>query len=126
MIHLYVLPLLAIELAAGAFDAFETAKGIKKGSGIESNDIINFLSRTSDGKPATWAIITYNLAKTAILASLSLGSGPVFVGGSIGGLIASTAGHIQGGIKWRYLNNGGQIDRTKKYTWWQRLLGMGW
>lgn len=127
MIHLYVLPLVAFDLASGAFDAYETVKGLKTNKLVEGNGIINFISGASKTqKPATWAIIVYNVVKTGASAGLSLFASPVAIGGSIGALVASTAGHIQGGVKANYLNNGGQINAAAKYTWWQKLLGMGW
>jgi hypothetical protein len=123
MIHLYVLPLVAFDLAAGIIDMYETLRGLRKGIALEANGAINALAKVI---PVSYAVLTYNLVKTFVLASLSLLPNPVAIGGSIGGLIASGAGHIQGAVKWRYLNNGGKIDRTKKYSWWQKLLGMGW
>jgi hypothetical protein len=123
MIHLYVLPLVAFDLIAGGFDMYETVRGLKAGVALEANGVINALAKVM---PVSSAVLTYNLGKTVGLAALSLIPNPVCIGGSIGGLITSGAGHIQGGVKWRYLNNGGKIDRTKKYSWWQKLLGIGW
>jgi hypothetical protein len=123
MTHLYVLPFVAFDLVAGAYDTIETLRGLKLGVALEANGIINALAKVM---PMPAALLTYNLGKTVALAALSLVPNPVCIGGSIGGLIASGAGHVQGGMKWLYLNNGGKIDRTKKYSWWQKLLGMGW
>ena len=123
MIHLYILPFVVFDLVAGAFDAHETLRGLKLGVALEGNSTINTLAKLM---PMSAAIVTYNLIKTVGFAALSLVPNPALVGGSIGALVASAAGHIQGGVKWRYLINGGQIDRTKLTTWWQKLLGMGW
>lgn len=123
MLHTYIAPLIAFALASGAFDAYETLKGLKKGSGLEDNSTIVFLSKLTN---PTAAVVIYNLAKTAAIASLSLSSSYALLGGSVAGLIADGAGHIQAGVKWRYLNNGGQIDRTKPVSAWQKFLGMGW
>lgn len=127
MIHAIIAACAAFDLAAGAFDALETVRGLKKGAGLESNSIINFLSGSSSSrKPATPVIVGYNLAKTAAFVGLGFIPNPAFIGGSIGALVASGASHIQGAVKWRYLNHGGQIDRARAYSWWQKLLGMGW
>lgn len=115
------------DILAGAFDAHQTNIGVKKGSGIEGNPVINFLSGSlTTHKPSPVAVVAYNLLKTAAITALFLTGNPALVGGTIGGLVADGAQHIQGGLKWRYLNNGGKIDRTKSYTWWQKLLGIGW
>ena len=127
MIHTIVAVCAIVDLAAGAFDAYETVRGLKLGKGLESNPIINFLSgASSTRKPSTAAIVAYNLLKTAGAVGLSFTGIPAFVGGSIGALVADIASHIQGGVKWIYLNNGGQINRAQAYTWWEKLLGMGW
>lgn len=123
MFHLYVLPFVAFDLTAGAYDMYETLRGLKLGVALEANSTINALAKLM---PTCYAVLSYNLIKTVSLSALSLVPNPICIGGSIGGLIASGAGHVQGGVKWRYLNNGGKIDRTKKYNWFQKLLGMGW
>lgn len=127
MIHLYVLPFVGLDLASGAFDAYETVRGLKTNKLVEGNPIVNFIAgSTKTQKPGTWALILYNILKTSAFAGLSLVADPITIGGSIAALVASVAGHIQQGVKARYLNNGGQINRAQEYTWWQKLLGMGW
>lgn len=123
MVPLYVLSCAVFDLVAGAYDAYETSIGLKKGVGVEGNALIKLLSGS---KPKTWALIFVPIVFTAGFTALSLTHNPALVGGSVGALVASGASHIQAGLKWKFLNNGGQIDRQKPYTWWQKLLGMGW
>lgn len=119
--------LAALDLSAGAFDAYETLVGIKKGAGVEGNTVLNWLAgSTATQKPTAWAIITFNIVRTAVFAALYFTHNPAVVGGAIGGLAFGIAGHIQAALKWRYLIAGGQINRAKAYSWWQKLLGMGW
>lgn len=119
--------LAAIDLAAGAFDAYETLVGIEKGVGVEGNSVINWLARSpATQKPAAWAIITFNVVRTALYAAIYFTHNVALEGGAAGALVASIAGHIQAAFKWRYLIGGGKIDPTKSYSWWQKLLGMGW
>lgn len=127
LLHAIIAVCAAFDLAAGAYDAHETNVGIKKGSGLEADVVINLLSgSTATRKPSPVAVVAYNLIKTGAITSLFLTGNPALIGATFGGLIADGASHIQQGLKWRYLNNGGQIDRAKAYTWWQKLLGMGW
>lgn len=123
MLHLYAIPFIVFAVTSGVYDAVETLKGLKLGAGIEGNSIIRFFTKYVGASKATYG---YNLVKTGLFTALGAISSPVAIGGSIGGLIADGAGHIQAGLKWRFLNNGGQIDRSKSYSWWQKLLGIGW
>lgn len=117
----------AFDLAAGAFDAYETIIGLKKGVALEGNSVINFIAGASKTRvPGAWAVILFNVVRTIAFMALGFIHNPAIIGGAFGALGASAASHIQAGIKWRFLNNGGQIDRSKSYTWWQQLLGMGW
>jgi hypothetical protein len=115
------------DLITGAFDAWETKIGLSKGAGLEGNAIINAISGSSaTRKPHVWAVITYNLVQTALIASLFFTGIPALIGAAFGGLIASSIKHVQQARRWRYLINGGQIDRTKHYAWWQKILGIDW
>jgi hypothetical protein len=117
---------IAADVVAGLFDETETRHGIVKGVGQEANEIIVNIAHTV--KPGALVLDAYNLFWTILFgvpAIVCAVKGSPIVGGLIGGLIASAGRHAQGALKWRYLINGGQLDRSKGLTAWQKILGIG-
>lgn len=112
------------DFAGGAFDAHETLRGIDHGVAVEGNAVVRWLAKylSLEG-----SLITFNLTVTtgllvpgAVLAYHDSIASSLF----FGGLLFNAVHHLLGAFKWRYLINGGQIDRSKPVTWWQKLLGI--
>jgi hypothetical protein len=107
----------ALDVAAGIFDANETSKGIQAGVGVEGNEIITTLARTN--KPSNLFLQVYNNVFIIGVAGLALFLTQHFpgqnleyvaIGGSLAGLFADAAKHLQAGLQWRYMIGGGKLD----------------
>lgn len=112
----------ALDVAADVFDVVYSEKVFAKGY-VEGNELITTLD---GGNPRPGAVILYaiNLAFIGVAATVGLlvhhvGVGPVVV--SV--LVADALRHLQGGLKGRYLINGGKLPTGQ--TILQKIFG-GW
>ena len=112
-----LISVVAVDAATSVYDANETSKGIKAGVGVEGNEVITTLARTN--KPSNLFLQVYNLAFIALVGGLALflihhfpGQNVEYVamGGSLAGLFADAAKHLQAGLQWRYMIGGGKLD----------------
>jgi hypothetical protein len=107
----------ALDTVAMIFDVVQTERGIKKGVGVEANEVIDAVARTDKPSAVFLYIWNYAFIAAVFVAALEMidrGAGtnllPIGFGGGLAVLLADAAKHVQGGLKWRYLLAGGKLD----------------
>jgi hypothetical protein len=114
--------LAAIDAIASVYDVSSTEKGIKRGVGVEGNEVVTTLARTD--KPGSLFLYLWNFGFITLIAALgSFVNNPAVTGFSIAVLAVDAAKHVIGGYKWNVLLRGGTLPTET--TAWQKFLGLG-
>ena len=127
MIKEYIVGALAVvDIVAMVYDISKTEEGLKKGVGVEGNEVVTYLFGL---KPGTVQLDLWNGAWIAGFAALGLvhfgniNMAYAAVGASVAALAVDTVKHYLGGRLWSALLTGKKLKQDR--TAWQKFLGLG-